>query len=115
MKGFLHLGGQMVNLEHVVHVEFKGAYPGGEEKYDEDSGQNFITSPRKARLDLTLTAVLPEALSEDHTEYHGQFHLAAASKSKVVTVHGETAEEVWRYFELYAIWPQAEVKAEEAF
>jgi hypothetical protein len=107
MSTFLHLGGEMVNLEHVVCVEFTDAYPGGEEQYDEDSGQNVITRPRKARLELTLTAVVAEAVSEDHTEYQGAFHLAAASKSKVITVRGQIAEDAWRFFDRHAIDPQA--------
>lgn len=115
MRNFLHLGGQMVNLEHVVHVEFTDAYPGGEVKYDEDSGKDFITQPRKARLDLTLTAVQVEPVAEDHTEYHGAYHLAAGSKSKVVTVRGEVAEQAWRYLELEAIYPQAELAEAATF
>jgi len=100
MNTLLHLGGQIVALEHIVRAEFTDAYPGGEERLDEDTMQTFITGPRKAKLQLTLTSQHLEAHIDD---YNSGYYKAAASENDLVTLYGEIAVELWTWLENSAV------------
>lgn len=90
----LYLGDCIVNLAHVVKADFTPPTPGGEERYDEDSGQTYTTRPHKAALKLTLSAVELETHIDD---FSSGYHVAAASESQVKVVYGEVAERAWAY------------------
>jgi len=96
----LHLGGQIVALEHIVRAEFTDAYPGGEERFDEDTMQTFITQPRKPSLKLTLTSQHLEAHIDD---YSSGYYKAAASENDLVVLRGEIAVELWTWLENSAV------------
>lgn len=100
MITFLHLGDQMIALEHIVRAEFTDAYGGGEERFDEDSGQTFITSPHKASLKLTLTTQHLETHIDD---FDSGYHVAAASENDLVVLRGEIAIELWTVLENRAV------------
>lgn len=110
MTTLLHLGGQMIALEHIVRAEFEDAYPGGEVRYDEDSRQTFITSPRKPFLKLTLTSQHLEAHIDD---YNSGYYKAAASENDLVTLRDAEAIELWTYLEHRAVIVSLEAGAME--
>ncbi len=100
MSTLLHLGGQIIALEHIVRAEFTDAYPGGEERYDEYSRQTYTTSPHGASLKLTLTSQHLEAHIDD---YNSGYHKAAASENDLVVLRGEIAVELWTVLENRAV------------
>lgn len=100
MITLLHLGGQMIALEHIVRAEFTDAYAGGEERYDEDSRQSYTTSPHGPSLKLTLTTQHLETHIDD---YPSGYHVAAASENDLVTLRGADAIELWIYLENRAV------------
>lgn len=96
----LHLGGnQIINLEHLVRAVYTGPNPGGEERTDEYTGQTYKTSPTPATLELTLTALELEDTSAD---LRSGYYLAAASRSQVVRLRGQDADDTWRWLEEFA-------------
>lgn len=102
MTTLLHLGGQMVALEHIVRAEFTEADPGGEEI---DQGDRIIvTSPRQASLQLTLTSQHSEEHIHD-LDHGGGYHVAASSENDLVVLRGDAAIELWFYLEHQAIDP----------
>jgi hypothetical protein len=90
----------MIALEHIVRAEFTDAYPGGEEKYDEDYGKTFTTTPRKASLKLTLTTQHLETHIDD---FSSGYYVAAASENDLVTLRGAEAVELLTYLENTAV------------
>ena len=90
----LYLGDRIVNLAQVVSAKYDAPKPGGEDRYDEESGQTYTSQPQRARLALTLTAVELETHIDD---FSSGYYVAAASSSQVVAVFGEQAERAWDY------------------
>jgi len=110
MMTLLHLGGQMIALEHIVRAEFTDAYPGGEERYDEDSRETYTTSPHKASLKLTLTSIHLETHIDD---FASGYHVAAASENDIVTLRGAEAVDLWTVLENRAVIVNLEAGALE--
>ncbi len=95
MNTLLELGTCIIAAEHIVKAEFTAARKGGEEYFDEDSGQMALTVARPAKMDLTLTSThlkWDEIGMADPTPVFG-------SESDHVVVRGEVAEKL-------AIWMQ---------
>lgn len=107
----LYLGDCIVNLAHIVKADFKPASAGGEERYDEDSGQHYTTSGHPASLRLTLTALESE---DSERDYDSGFHLAAASRSQVETIRGDVAEQAWDFLRRNAVGLARETEVADA-
>jgi len=95
----LHLGKEIVNMEHIIRVKYWEPTPGGVEEYNAETGEKEISSPTSAKLVLTLAALELEECSADYSD----FHLAAASRSQTVVVRDRLAMELWRYLTLRSV------------
>lgn len=95
MNTLLDLGSCIIAAEHIVKAEFVPARKGGEPFFNEDTNETELTTPRAARMDLTLTSIHQASECWDYSN----FVAAGGSASDHVLLHGEIAEKL-------AIWLQ---------
>lgn len=107
---FLMVGKWCINPAHVVWAEWTDPKPGGEQFYDEDYREYRTTSPRPAKVELTLTSLEANDMSDD---FASGYYPKAASQSETLVFHGEDAQNVWNFLTDHSepAWASARVAA----